>query len=307
MMDWLLHPDQYKIREAGVDDVATLFVVQTAIDPIDAGQLTAWTDELETRLEAGGRLWVITQGHHAFGFASVDPVPGLPGLYDLAGGIAPVRRRQGLGTRLLRHLLAAAAGADISRFSCRVDDLTEETAVFLLRRGFQVDHEECQLELPLAHELPPIPDDPPGELRTFPRSRAPVEFCRLYEACFSGHPWAQPYTEAEVAGLLVEPEDLLFMVVGGRPIGVVWQERLPGGRGRIEPVGIAPTHQGRGYGRRLMLAALHRLRERGANLVEIGLWRDNLIALRLYESLGFQETAHWFYLAIDLRSPTGTD
>jgi len=300
MMNWLLHPDQYEIRAAKADDAAAIFVVQAAIDPVDAGQLAAWTEELEEGLESGGLAWVVAHGRRLAGYATIDPVPGLPGVYDLAGGIVPARRRHGLGTRLLRHVQAAAAGKNIRHLSCRVDDLAEGTAVFLLRCGFYMEHEECRLELPATADLPPVSDDPPGALLSFPRQRIPGEFCRLYDESFAGQPWSQPYIEDEVAAMLAQPEDILFLVLDGRPIGVVWYELTPDGRGRIEPIGIAPSCQGRGYGRRLMLAALHRLRRRGATVIEISLWRDNTVAMHLYKSLGFAESARWYYLVCDL-------
>ena len=110
----------------------------------------------------------------------------------------------------------------------------------------------------------------------------------------------RPYTALEVAGALTDPDDLLFLMAGGEAIGVVWHEMLPNGRGRIEPIGIAPDYQGRGYGRRLLIEALHRLRRRGANPIEIGLWRRNDVAMNLYKSLGFSEEQNWYYLACDL-------
>jgi ribosomal protein S18 acetylase RimI-like enzyme len=170
----------------------------------------------------------------------------------------------------------------------------------LLRRGFFVEHEECLLELDNLDDLPPIPDKSEGALVTFPASQAIGEFCRVYDDCFYDTPWSQPYTEAEVAAALVSPDDLIFLSLDGKTIGVVWHELLPGGRGRIEPIGIVANHRGRGYGRCLLLAALHSLRRRGASLVEIGLWRQNTVAMNLYKSLGFSEADNWYYLACDL-------
>jgi ribosomal protein S18 acetylase RimI-like enzyme len=293
-------PDAYEIRDFRPGEAAALFVVHAAIAPADAGQLVAWTEELEERLETGGLAWVAAGGRRLAGYAAVDPVPGLPGVYDLTGGIVPSRRRQGLGSRLLGHVQARSAVAGVRQLSCRVDGLEDEPAPFLLRRGFFVEHEECLLELAGLDDLPPIPDEPVSALVTLPAPQAVAEFCRVYDDCFYDTPWSQPYTEAEVAAALVSPDDLLFLSRDGAPVGVVWQELLPGGRGRIEPIGIVANHRGRGYGRCLLLAALHSLRRRGASLVEIGLWRQNTVAMNLYKSLGFSEADNWYYLACDL-------
>jgi ribosomal protein S18 acetylase RimI-like enzyme len=292
--------DDYEIRAYRPDDVASLYVVHAAIAPTDAGQLLAWTEALEARLEMGGRAWVMAHGRRLAGYATTDPVPGLPGVYELTGGIVPSRRQQGLGARLLAHVQAQSASLGIRQLSCRIDNLDDEVAAFLLRRGFFVEHEECLLELADLSQLPPIPAVPPGDLATYPESRVVVEFCRVYNACFVGVPWSQPYTEMEVAASLARPDDLLFLTLDGKAVGVVWLEILPDGRGRIEPIGIAHPYQGQGHGRRLLLAALHSLRHRGAGIVEIGLWRQNAIAMNLYQSLGFTEADNWYYLACDI-------
>jgi ribosomal protein S18 acetylase RimI-like enzyme len=293
-------PTEFEIRDFRPGEAAALFVVHAAIAPADAGQLVAWTEELEERLETGGLAWVAAGGKRLAGYAVADPIPGLPGVYDLTGGIVPSRRRLGLGGRLLRHVQARSAAAGARQLSCRVDRLEDEPAVFLLRRGFFMEHEECLLELANLDDLPPIPDEPKGALVTLPAPKAIREFCRVYDGCFRDTPWSQPYTEAEVAAMLASPDDLIFLSRDGEMIGVVWHELLTNGRGRIEPIGIVAGYQGRGYGRRLLLAALHNLRRRGARLIEIGLWRQNNVAMNLYKSLGFLEAHNWYYLACDL-------
>lgn len=289
----------YEIRTIRPDETASVFVVHTAIEPVDAGQLLVWTQELEERLETGGRAWVVARGRRLAGYAVVDPVPGLPGVYDLSGGIVPARRRQGLGARLLRHVQESAGEMGIAQLSCRVDSLEDTVAQFLLRRDFYVEHEECLLVANDLSTLPLIRDETLGELRTYPTTEAIGLFCRVYNASFYGTPWAQPFSEAEVAAALARPEDLLFAVVDGAPVGVIWHELFSDGRGRVEPLGIIRSHQGRGYGRRLLVAALHDLRRRGAREVEIGVWRDNQIAMNLYKGLGFREDASWYFLAHD--------
>ena len=291
---------QEEVRAVGPEDVAALFVVYAAITPTDAGQLLAWTQGFEEWLESGGRAWAVGRGRRLVGYAIVDPVPGLPGVFDLEGGIVPARRRQGLGTMLLRHLQREAGKANVRQLSCRVAGLEDETAQFLLKRDFHVEHEECLLELADLNGLPPLPDRLPIELRAFTQAQAVSEFGRIYEESFSGMPWSQPYTEAEVAAALARPEDLLFAVAEDVAVGVVWHELLSDGRGRIEPIGIARRYQGQGVGRGLLLAALHDLRQRGAHSVEIGVWRQNVVAMNLYKSLGFLEVGNWYYLACGL-------
>jgi GNAT superfamily N-acetyltransferase len=290
----------YQIREAGPGDAADLFILQAAIASTGAGEFLAWTQQLEERLETGSLAWIATAGRRPVGMALIDPLPGLPGVFELNGGIIPARQRQGAGTRLLARVVADAGAWGGNQLSCRVDSLAGATAGFLLRRGFFIEHEECLLERRGLDDLPAIPTRPGDRFISYARERAVTEFCRLYLQSFSDAPWSQPYSPDEVEETLVEAEDLLFWERDGAPVGVAWLEVAEGGRARIEPIGIDRDYQGQGFGHRLLLAALHEFRRRGANLVEIGLWRNNIIAMHLYQSLGFAEVANWYYLAYDL-------
>jgi ribosomal protein S18 acetylase RimI-like enzyme len=292
----------FETREAGPDDAATIFIVHAAVAAADAGQLLEWTRQLEERLEAGGRAWLAFRERQATGYALIDPLPGLPGIVDLTGGIILPGRRQGLGSNLLSEVITRTRQAGIRHLSCRVETLDKGPAAFLMKQGFTIEHEECLLRLADLSRLPPIPIHPPGNFITYSRPKAIAEFCKLYERSFAGVPWSQPYTETEVESILSKSEDLIFLENSTETIGVVWLEALGDGQARIEPLGIAQNYQGMGHGRRLLLAALHEFRRRKVNMVEIGLWRDNMAAMHLYQSLGFIEVGNWYYLAYDLTS-----
>lgn len=70
---------------------------------------------------------------------------------------------------------------------------------------------------------------------------------------------------------------------------------LDGGRAVIETVAVHPDHQGRGLGTRLLEAALPRLREAGAAVLEA--WtRDGEGTLRWYRGRGFVESGHYLHV-----------
>jgi mycothiol synthase len=87
-------------------------------------------------------------------------------------------------------------------------------------------------------------------------------------------------------------------MTGGEPAGVVWMH-LQGALGVIEPIGIAPGHQGQGVGRALLAAALLELRRRGARAARLGVWKDNEPAIALYQQMGFRHSRTRTYLAYD--------
>jgi ribosomal protein S18 acetylase RimI-like enzyme len=83
--------------------------------------------------------------------------------------------------------------------------------------------------------------------------------------------------------------------VDGRTVGWVWV-MLPGVGGRPEMawlynIDIDPDHQGKGYGRALMLAVEAELRRLGVATWGLNVFGGNTRAVGLYESLGFRVTS----------------
>ncbi|MEC7972802.1 MAG: GNAT family N-acetyltransferase [Pseudomonadota bacterium] len=65
----------------------------------------------------------------------------------------------------------------------------------------------------------------------------------------------------------------------------------------IDLIGVSPTHQGKGFGRKLVKAALNYYTNK-AQIIRVGTQSDNHASISLYKSLGFQEveeyvTYHW--------------
>ncbi len=90
---------------------------------------------------------------------------------------------------------------------------------------------------------------------------------------------------------------MLFLELFGEPVGFAWLRATPITSARIEPVGIVPPCQGKGFGKLLLQAAIVRLVELGARDVRIGAWENNEIALHIYRDLGFKPHERTFYLA----------
>ncbi len=243
-----------------------------------------------------GRSWLLWAGDEAVGYMTVSPVPGLDGVFSLVGGVLPAYRRQGAGGRLLHHALRRASSLGISQLSHAVADLGSPAAHFLLNHNFFIEHEEWLLRLPNLQTCQLNLPTPVENLHIHPLTPAPVHLFRaLYDRSFGGAPWYQPYRREEVEDSLDDPDDILFLFKDEQPIGFVWLQGMA-----IEPIGIVREEWGKGYGRFLLLAALHELKNRGAEQAEIGVWRENETAVHLYQSFGFQHEKTITYLAFDL-------
>jgi ribosomal protein S18 acetylase RimI-like enzyme len=91
---------------------------------------------------------------------------------------------------------------------------------------------------------------------------------------------------------LIEVGDTTVLLGGDGPDGLVvlrfraaiWSDGL---ECYLAELYVTPAARGRGLGRALMEAALSEARARGADTMDIGVDEPDLVARRLYESLGF--------------------
>jgi GNAT superfamily N-acetyltransferase len=98
--------------------------------------------------------------------------------------------------------------------------------------------------------------------------------------------------EAGVRRLLADPHT--EFLIGGQPAAGVCQLRYRYGLWHdgedcwLEDLFVEDTARGSGLGRALVEAAVERARERGCARIELDVNEANSAALRLYESLGFE-------------------
>ena len=85
-------------------------------------------------LPVAQRVWLLEEAGQMVGYTAVSAIPGLNDIYELTGGILPAKRRQGLGSCLLQHVLHEAPGLNIRQLSHCVTDLASPAAHFLRTR-----------------------------------------------------------------------------------------------------------------------------------------------------------------------------
>ena len=97
---------------------------------------------------------------------------------------------------------------------------------------------------------------------------------------------------AERIGQLLGGGDTLVLLAGDGPDGLavlrfraaIWSQ---GQECYLAELYVAPARRGQGLGRALMEAAMREARHRGADTMDIGVDEPDIVARRLYESLGF--------------------
>jgi ribosomal protein S18 acetylase RimI-like enzyme len=107
-----------------------------------------------------------------------------------------------------------------------------------------------------------------------------------------GEPAPEPLVLAERMGQLLDGGDTLVLLAGDGPDGLavlrfraaIWSA---GQESYLAELYVTPARRGNGLGRALMETALREARNRAADTMNIEVDEPDLVARRLYESLGF--------------------
>jgi ribosomal protein S18 acetylase RimI-like enzyme len=109
-------------------------------------------------------------------------------------------------------------------------------------------------------------------------------------------PTPAPGALAERLRQLIEGGETVVLLTGDGPDGLavlrfraaIWSSGL---ECYLAELYVRPSSRGRGLGRAIMEAALREARLRGADTMDIGVDEPDLVARRLYESIGFTNRA----------------
>lgn len=248
--------------------------------------------------EGADGAWLLLEGNELRGYAALFPVPGLPQMRHLQADVQQSACADG-AAQLLGALLENVDSSEVSQITVEVESLQSDAARFFQTHGFTLEHVEWRMRGPLPPQQARQHLPEGYTLRTLPMEQAISHFLRLYDMSFSPAPWYQPYSRAEVASELHDPGDILFAIYGEQPVGFAWLQQQ-GDSGEVEPIGIAPEHQGRGVGAALFNEALWRLSERGLKRAVVGVWGQNRAAISLYERAGLQRVRQRTYLSLEI-------
>jgi ribosomal protein S18 acetylase RimI-like enzyme len=108
-------------------------------------------------------------------------------------------------------------------------------------------------------------------------------------------PTPEPDELAKRIRELLAAGDTTIVLIGDPAFGLaLLRFRLslwgPGLEAYLAELYIAPARRGKGFGRKLLQAAMGTAREQGASYIDLGTSEDDVAARKLYESMGFSNT-----------------
>ncbi|HET9109801.1 MAG TPA: GNAT family N-acetyltransferase, partial [Ktedonobacterales bacterium] len=221
----------------------------------------------------------------------------------------PSARHRGIGSELLRLVLADASALGASDATCYVSGADDGTPGFLTRRGFAPVAAYVELVAPDASRFPQ-PAWPEGFVVRSVASEHGI--AALVEASNRGYEglWGHNVSSAEnwshwLTGMDITGISLLFDPAGA-VAGIVRAElrERDGARvGVVDAPGVVSEWRGAGLYRPLLLQALSWLAPRGAAEYRIESWGDDPAVIQEYVALGFardrQDTLYRRRLADD--------
>ena len=229
-----------------------------------------------------GRLHLLVHdGPAVIGYAHLEA-----GTAELV--VAPDRRREGVGRRLLAELLRRAPGVQVWSHG-GLPAGTHLAEALGMTRG-RVLH---QLRRPLDAPLDPVALPAGVTVRTFIVGADEAAWTALNALAFAHHAeqggWDIDEVLAREHEAWFDPAGFFLAERGDRLVGFHWtkvhDEQPP--VGEVYVVGVDPSEQGTGLGSALTLTGLHHLRDRGLAEVLLYVDDDNPRAVRVYTRLGF--------------------
>jgi mycothiol synthase len=133
------------------------------------------------------------------------------------------------------------------------------------------------------------------EVESFKRNKDESRYLDLNNQIFKGHPdqsdWDLSKLLAKMGEVWFRPDRLIFMKKDGRDLGFFWlkEHQLIGERVcEIFVIGIIPSLQGEGLGKKILALALRQMISDGYSQAWVYTDESNERALKLYRSFGFE-------------------
>ncbi len=225
--------------------------------------------------------------------------------------IHPEHRGKGLGTKLLGHAIhrAKELGAKVAHVNVLQNN--EAAKSVLARLGFECVRQFLELRLDMTKVRWQDIDQAALGYRHL-RYGEEDKLTQIQNRSFAGSWGYNPNTVEQVTYRTNlsdrSPEDIVLACDGGKVSGYCWTGVVRGGKtaiggkkGRIFMLGVDPGYRGRGVGKRVLLAGLVHLKDKGICVVELTVDSGNEVALALYLLVGFEVRASslWYEKVID--------
>ena len=238
-------------------------------------------------------LLVVTRAGSFIGYLDSLPELGI-GRVILECWLHPKHRRKGLATRLGAYAMGRAreSGAGVVHVNVMEDNAVAKAV--LSRLGFKCVRQFLEFKLDI-NKLDWSEANRALQACRHQRCGEEAGLVQIQNRCFLGT-WGYNLNTLETVTYYTHlsnfsPENVVLAYEEDMVIGYCWTEISCGTdkpEGRICMIGVDPDYRGRGIGRRLLLAGLAHLGNKGVRVARLTVDSENQMACDLYRSVGFE-------------------
>ncbi|MFC1900437.1 GNAT family N-acetyltransferase [Chloroflexota bacterium] len=249
-------------------------------------------------------LFLIESGENLIGYMKLEPEPGIKRTI-LSCWIHPEHRRKGLVRKLLGYASTRAVELHSKVLHIVAQEDNEAAAGVLKKLGFTPVRKFLDIKLDMEKVIWQDIDQTKLDFRCL----LPGEESKLAEIqnrAFAEHWGFNPNTVEDIVYDISRGnnshKDVIVTCEGDDFSGYCWTE-IPHSddttgkkKGMIHMIGTDPVYRSTGAGRRVLLAGLLSLKERGIEVTVLTVDSENTVARALYESIGFEfESSYLWY------------
>jgi len=224
--------------------------------------------------------------------------------------IYPEHRRKGLATKLLNYATHRAKELGVKVAHANISQDNKTASRVLSKLGFKYVRRFLELRLDINKFGWKDIDLSALDCRHLQPGEE-VKLTNIQNRAFADHWGYNPNTVEETTYWTnlnsFSPEDVVLTCDGDKFIGYcttgITNKREASGKrkGDIYMMGTDPDYQGKGVGKRVLLAGLAHLKNKGVRVIELTVDSENKVAHTLYQSVGFevQTSSLWYEKVID--------
>ncbi|MFQ5925178.1 MAG: GNAT family N-acetyltransferase [Dehalococcoidia bacterium] len=283
------------IRNFRPRDLSAYVQLVNEIDRVDRLGKATSLEHMKERLGQPGYhpeedLFFAEQDGVLVGYADISPELEI-GRVILDGAVHPHYRHRGVDKRLLESALEQSRAMGAKLVHLALPGQSKDIQRLVQERGFRLVRRHWQMGLKRYRESLHLPQG--FQLRHFiPGDEE--RLCTLQNLAFAGSWGFRPDTVERIRYLvnmsLCHAEGIIFVTEGERVVGycLAMDDPVEKGKGYIRMMGVDPLYRGQGLGRAVLLAGINYLQRRGMGAIELTVDSRNLVARRLYRSVGFR-------------------
>ena len=214
--------------------------------------------------------------------------------------VRPEHRKKGLAKQLFSRALTRIQELNARFIHVNISEENKVAGIVLEKSGFKPVRSYLEMKIDISKMDRLEVEKAAGECRCIEHGEE-IELTRIQNRAFKGQWGYNPNTTETITYYTrlggFSPEQVIFVCDEEKIVGYCWAEIVPSSdndseqEGIIHMLGADPDYQGKGIGRKALMAGLAYLMKKGVKTASLSVDSKNRSACNLYRSIGFTQQA----------------